>query len=309
MNKQIRILLIGKGLWGTNWYKTLFRKGIDFSVVDKMLKNCVDDRHILNYNTLEQALDQQSFTHAIIATPSENHLEIFESLETIIPNEQILIEKPCGASAIDFEKKGKFFPGYLFLYSEPYKYIKEHLNKIGIPVMYRSTRAAMGPQPRTDVTVVADYLIHDLYIFADLFGFENITVEGASLTRLFTHSNLPDTVTVQLNNIAPRPIFADMFSSWWYPYKQREVIIAGTEGTFLWINDTLRFVENAFRKTQSVDRRGFHRYDLFHSDGRDIILTEKMTLDCELDFFLSGQTPNIRPSQVWDLIEKIEQYE
>lgn len=302
MNK-FRILLIGKGIWGSNWYKTLFKKGIEFAVVDKVLKNQIDDHGIVNYDSVERAFDRQLFTHAVIATPSENHLEIFNKLTTIIPDENILIEKPCGTSIKEFENNFGFFPGYLFLYSEPYKFIKENLNDIGDTIMYRSTRASMGPQPRTDISVVADYLIHDLYIFADLFGFDNIDIINTYPQKHFIHANKYDTVSVQLKR---QRIFADMFSSWWYPYKQREVIISGTDGTFLWINDTLRFVKNSSRRTQNVDRYGNFRYDLFHSDAKDIILTEKMTLDCELDFFLSGQSSIIRPTSVWRLIDKIE---
>lgn len=308
----MKILLVGKGYWGNVWYKTLFKNFIDFSVVDKVLVHGKDSNGINNYNNLDDALCKEEFTHAIIATPSENHVEVYNRIYSFHINPQnILVEKPCGMSAIDFYDYDDFFPGYLFLYCEPYKYIKSHLSDIGIPIMYKSIRASMGPQPRTDISIVADYLIHDLYLFADLFGFDDIEVLNSIPQKHFIHSNKPDTISTQLYNLTDKStgVIGDMFSSWWYPYKQREVIISGDKGTFLWSNDKLKYFENAYRKTNNIDKNRNYRYELFHSNSEDIILTEKMTVDSELEHFLAGHKYPIRPSQVWKLINNIENYE
>lgn len=300
---KIKILLVGKGYWGNIWYKTIFKKNIDFVVVDKILKTSIDTNGIKNFELLEDALNAEEFTHAIIASPSENHLEIFKQINIKIPEDRILIEKPCGSSIEDFKDNVEFFPGYLFLYSEPFKYIRENISMIGDPIMYRSTRASMGPQPRTDISVVADYLIHDLYIFAELFGYDDIEILSSHPQKHFDHSVKADTISLQLKN---KNIFADMFSSWWYPTKHREVIITGKSGTFLWINDTLRYYKNSYKETKNIDRNGNIRYDLFHSDARDIILTEKLTVDSELEHFLNRDRFKIHSNQVWKLINKIE---
>ena len=78
-----------------------------------------------------------------------------------------MVEKPCSIHLSHAYEMQDCYPGYLQLHSPAYQYIKNHIGDIGDPQLYRSTRASMGPRVRTDLSIVEDYMVHDIYLFMD----------------------------------------------------------------------------------------------------------------------------------------------
>lgn len=299
------VLLIGKGYWGKNWYSTLMNSNVKFQVLDKNIAPGIDQNGIPYYDSLNQ-IDLRHFTHAIICTPAHDHVSLFEKLSKIIPEPYILIEKPCGSHWIDASKLERCFPGYLQLHSPAFTYIKENMNRIGTPHLYKSIRASMGPKTRIGGTIVEDYLVHDLYLFVSLFQpFSDIQIVSRTFTRRLKDVG-PDSVFVTLYSPTVH-VLGDMFSSWWYPTKERRVIIMGDKGSFIWINDELYFNASHYEPIDGVDEFGNYGNKLVQGMDEKIDLGKKTVLECELENFLSGRFAGsclyIKP--VWNLIRDI----
>ena len=116
MNK---VLLIGCGYWGKNWYNTI--KTSSYELVGVVDPNPIINVDVPLFNTVEEV--NVDYTHAIVATNAELHLDIKNKLNC----KNILIEKPCKTDLTRI-KLLDCFPGYIFLSSPQFKYIKELLD-------------------------------------------------------------------------------------------------------------------------------------------------------------------------------------
>lgn len=300
---MINILLVGFGYWGKNWYKTLLKSGYKFSICDISLQTSIDENGISTFDDVTTALRTVQYTHVIIASSADNHMSLFETCISYgIRRECILIEKPCGTSIEQSEKLNGCFPGFLFLYSEPFQYIKNNMGLIGNPIFFKSIRASMGPRIRTDVTIIEDYLIHDLYIALELFGL-NLKDNHTTLVKSFENPIMRDTVS---SNFQLDDVFCDVFSSWRFPIKKRELIITGDKGSFLWINDTLKFSSDRYIKIDGADKFGNIGYELTTEEITEVTLSGKSSLEMELEAFVNSKLPNVTVSDVWNLIEVLK---
>ena len=280
--ENIKILLIGCGYWGKNWYKTIQKSPYTLAgVVDP---NPLIEVKTPLFNTIEEV--NVEYTHAILATNANLHSTLTQKLN--IPHTNILVEKPCGVSLEDALLIYDTFPGYIFLYSDEYQYIKNNLNKIGTPLYFKSTRASMGPRVRSDVSILEDYMIHDLYIYTDLFGKSELI--NKNFNQEFAPPIMPSSLHLELKGEIP----GYFYSSWCYPDKERKLIISGTKGSFLWINDDLYF-----------DNTHYVNNKVVLGERKKITSTSKSNLDLELDFFTSNNKPDITILDLWKLLNKI----
>ena len=205
-----------------------------------------------------------------------------------IPQDNILVEKPCGVDIKDAELIKNAFPGYIFLYSDEYQYIKNNLDKIGNPQYWKSIRASMGPKVRSDVSILEDYMIHDLYLYRDLFG--ECKVYNKCWYKEFESPIKESSLHLLLNNKIP----GYFYSSWNYPIKERKIIIKGDRGSFIWENDDLYYDSTHYINNEVVE-----------GICEKIETTPKSNLDLELDFFILGQKPNVNILDIWKLINVI----
>jgi len=114
---SVKILLIGCGYWGKNWYNTILKSDYELvGVVDP--KPVIDVKVPLFDDVLDVNID---YTHTIVSVPPRNVLEVFGKLNITADN--VLIEKPCGVSYNDILKLGNIYPGLIFMNS-PQKYLR-----------------------------------------------------------------------------------------------------------------------------------------------------------------------------------------
>ena len=281
--ENVKILLIGCGYWGKNWYKTIKNsKFLLAGVVDPspLIEVAADEL----YNSLEEV--NVTYTHAILAVNANLHSDIIKKLN--IPQENILVEKPCGVSLEDAKLIKDTFPGYIFLYSDEYQYIKNNINKIGKPLFWKSIRASMGPRVRADVSILEDYMIHDIYLYLDLFG--NCNLVNKTFTNEFNSPIKDSSLHLELNGTIP----GYFYSSWHYPIKERKIIIVGDKGSFIWENDDLYYDSTHYINNEVVE-----------GICEKIETTPKSNLDLELNFFILGQKPNVNILDIWKLINVI----
>lgn len=300
---NINILLVGKGYWGKNWYRTLLDSGHTFSVCDTFLLNELDANGIQQFSDIDQAFSKNKFEYVIVASSADNHAKIFEKcVLNGVDRQNVLIEKPCGTSIDETQSLYGCFPGFLFLYSAPFRYIKNNIDLIGKPLFLKSIRASMGPRIRTDVSIVEDYLIHDLYISLELFG-NNVKNCKAMLKKDFQSPIQEDTISCQFEL---GDVMCDVFSSWRYPIKKREIIITGEKGSFIWVNDSLSISTDRYIKIDGKDSLGNVGYKLIEEGVKTIDFDSKTTLANELQAFLDCGKPNTSISDVWNLIKVIK---
>jgi predicted dehydrogenase len=279
---DIKILLIGCGYWGKNWYKTI--KNSKYDLVGVVDPSPVIDVDIPLFNDVNDV--NIKYTHVILAVNAKLHSKIIKQLN--IPQENILVEKPCGVNMKDAELIKNAFPGYIFLYSDEYQYIKNNLSKIGNPQYWKSIRASMGPKVRSDISILEDYMIHDLYIFRDLFGESKVHNKywGQEFVSPIKNSSLH----LELKGKIP----GYFYSSWNYPIKERKIIIKGDKGSFIWENDDLYY-----------DNTHYINNEVVKGTCKKIITTLKSNLELELEFFILGNKPNTNILDIWSLINII----
>ena len=280
-----KILLIGCGYWGKNWYKTIMNS--KYELVGVVDPSPLIDIDVPLFDDIEKV--NIEYTHIIVATNAKLHKDL---AKLDINPKNILIEKPCGTSIDDAYLLRETFPGYIFLYSDEYNYIKKNLSKIGKPLYWKSIRASMGPRVRSDVSIIEDYLIHDLYMFLDLFGTSFIS--DVKVSNEFKPPIKSSSCNLSL--FTNDGIRGDFYSSWIYPDKERKIVIVGDEGSFIWEGEILYY--------DSTNWIG----DKVEEGYREIIepLVFKSNLELELEFFILGQRPSVNCVDVWSLLTQIK---
>jgi predicted dehydrogenase len=233
MNK---VVLVGCGYWGKNWYNTLTKRdNVEIvAVIDPKPSIPVNNQ----YNNLTEFVNANlEYNKVIIAVQAEYHKLYYDHFlnKPLRRTTDILIEKPCGLPEDKDDLIG-CFPGYIFLSSPQYKVIKEMVNKRMLGDLMYGTfkRASMGPRLRTYVSIIEDYAIHDLYLYQSLFEPKSIEKIYKSLSQSFKTPIKEDTLflTIEADNHT-----ASFFSSWRCPIKTRKIIIVGTKGSIFWEND------------------------------------------------------------------------
>lgn len=295
---NVRVLLVGCGYWGKNWYKTI--KNSEYKLVGVVDPNPIIDVDIPLFNDIDSV--DVDYTHIVLSIPPKYISDIIKKIK--IDSSKILIEKPCGVKIEDVIKLGDFYPGFIFLNSPQYHYIKKNINDIGKPLFFNSCRASMGPKIRTDVSILEDYLIHDLYIFMGLFG-NNISVENVSMSNTFNNPVKSDTINL---NLKSNDVRADMFSSWWFPHKTRKLFVVGDKGSFVWDDENLSFYNGYYRKIDTIDKHRNVGYELVDGEHSSYIKFPmyKSNLELELDNFINNKKLDVNALDVWNLIEVIK---
>ena len=239
---MIKILLVGCGYWGKNWYKTI--KNSNYELVGVVDPNPIINVDVPLFDSIEDV--NIEYTHAILSVNAKLHSKIVEQLS--IPDKNILVEKPCGISI----------------------------------------RASMGPRVRTDVSILEDYMIHDLYLYLDLFG--NCEVKQKSFNKEFKSPVKNSSLHLELDGMIP----GYFYSSWHYPDKERKIIISGDKGSFIWVNDELYF-----------DSTHYDNNKVIEGNRKKIELSSKSNLENELEFLIFNKPPSVNIIDVWNLITKI----
>jgi predicted dehydrogenase len=283
MNK---VVLVGCGYWGKNWYSTL-------SQIDNVrVVSVIDPNPVIpvlgQVNSLEEFHEKDyDYDYVIIATQAEYHKAYFDYFKDKIPSKNILIEKPCGTLEHREELEG-CFPGYLFLSSPQYKIIKSMLyNKtLGDRILYSNfRRASMGPRIRTDVSIIEDYMIHDLYLYCALFEPTESKVSGVLMNN-FISPVQEDTAFVTSKNLNQVTTF---FSSWNYPHKERLIEIIGNRGSVIWKDDKVTFTAAYYTKIDGFDKHRNKGYELRGKKAIDVTpKIIKSNIELQFEDFVKG---------------------
>lgn len=303
MNK---VVLVGCGYWGKNWYNTLTKRD------DTEIIAVIDPKPVIpvnnQYSSLEEfkAANITGYESVIIATQAEYHKYYYDYFNSELKD--ILIEKPCGLPEDKNDLLG-CFPGYIFLSSPQYKVIKKMVNQkmLGDIIYATFKRASMGPRLRTDVDIIDDYMIHDLYMYCDLFKSSFADKISGSVMKNFGKDIKHDTAFVTVDSLDQVVTF---FSSWNYPRKERLIEIVGNKGSIIWKDDKVTFIRSYYDEINGEDKYRNQGYELI--EGYEIDITPDITksnLDLQFEDFISGarrdETQVLTNQLILDIKEKL----
>lgn len=288
------IILIGCGYWGKNWYNTI--KNSPYNLVGVVDPNPVVNVDVPLFKSLDE-VDVQ-YEYAIIATNAELHYPIRQKLKC----DNVLVEKPCGVDTTRHHLMD-CFPGFIFLSSPQFKWIKNNIHSLGKILYSNFHRASMGPRIRTDVSIIEDYAIHDLYIYQALFGHNNISSIHVNLLKSFNDPVREDSLFLTV--VADHT--SRFFSSWVYPNKKRTIEIVGELGSIIWDDDRIILNRSRYNKIDGMDTYRNVGYELIETGSETIDFTDTASnLHLQLDDFINGESRSEILKNTDSFIKKIK---
>ena len=169
MTAPMRLGLIGRGRWGRNIERTL----LSFPDVSVVMIG-------------RQEAPRSDLDGVLIASPSTTHAEL--ALPYIEAGVATFIEKPMATSVVEAQRiqaaaersHAIVFVGHIHLYNPAFLAVLELLPKLGT-VHYALCESANG-NPRTDCSLLWDWLPHDLSMGRAIFRADPVSVQAWSLT-------------------------------------------------------------------------------------------------------------------------------
>lgn len=235
----LRLGLVGYGHWGRNIERTLNQfPNVKLSLIGRGEKAPGDIDGVL--------IATSSASHAGLALPF---------IEAGIPT---FIEKPMATTVADAQRirevahqKGTpVFVGHIHLHNPAFLALCDILPKIG-PIRFVLCQAMNG-RPRTDSSVLWDWLPHDLSMAQRLFGGNPVGVSAWKLTP----SAIPEAATVRFEYPNGNLVST---SSWVSQVNRQSMTICAEKGT-------VSFNDKAERKLVVYDEAGVASYPSYSSE-------------------------------------------
>lgn len=227
----MRVAVIGRGSWGSKIVRTLATIG-DVELIDES-KN------------LDVVLRQQP-AGVLIATPSATHAEV--AIPCIDAGVPTFIEKPLATTVADavrireaaLRSGAPVVVGHLHLFNPAFQVAKKLLPEVG--AVQAVFWEGMNNHPRTDSSVLWDWLPHGLSMAQSLF---NANFGSAQASGVGEASGVRSAIAKFV--IAGVPFIAN--ASWVSPLKRHRMTIVGEE-------NSLTFDDTAERKLSLRNSRG-----------------------------------------------------
>ena len=207
MSPKVRLGLIGAGVWGSNYIKTI--EQIEGVILKKIVcknpqnKKALSQKYEVTNNWIELS-KSKVIDGVIIATPPSTHFDI--ALEFIKNKKSLIIEKPITINAKDaammmnlaYKNRVNVKVNHVYLYHPMYRVLKEIIDdKTKINSIY-SNSGNNGPF-RQDISPLWDWGPHDLAMCLDFFGHMPIDIEAKITKGKSSLENNSFNVCAQLN--------------------------------------------------------------------------------------------------------------
>jgi predicted dehydrogenase len=259
----MRIAVIGRGKWGTNLVRTLATMP-DTELIDES-------------RNLEDVLRQQP-AGVLIATPSATHAQI--AIPFIDAGVPTFIEKPMATIVADairihnaaLRSGTPVVVGHVHLYNPAFQAVKKLLPEI--ETVQAVFWEGMNHHPRTDSSVLWDWLPHGLSMAHALFG---ANPDSAQAWGIGEGPRFKAAIAkFEINGV---PLIAN--ASWISPQKRHRMTLVGE-------NDALIFDDTADRKLSLHNSRGTS-YPVY---GEELPLTRE--LRAFIDVLRAGRPDTIQ---------------
>jgi predicted dehydrogenase len=234
-----RLGLIGRGKWGRKIERTLLSlPDVSVGIIRK-----------------EEPL-RSDIDGILIASPSASHADL--ALPYISAGIATFIEKPMATSVRDAQRiqdavtqsRTPVFVGHIHLYNPVYLALLKVLPGLGA-IRYALCENANG-NPRTDSSVLWDWLPHDLSRARAIFGDDPVDVQAWNLT-----DSQISQAAVSRYRYGTASLVSTM--SWLSPIRRQRMTIAGERGLLI-------FDEMSERKLILHDKQGILSYPPYDGD-------------------------------------------
>ena len=233
----MQISLVGAGYWGSKVAKELE------TIPNVKEIEIIDIKQGKNLNDIK-------FKNVILATPAWEHYS--QTIELLSKDKNVYVEKPLALSAEQclnikskISKDQILMCGYIFLYNNRLRKVKELLPTIGAIQHIESNRLNWG-RFQKKIGTLHSLAPHDVSIIHYLLGehtFKNIKHSGYKFSAFIQNDR--DEFEFTCNNV---PVKINL--SWYYPEKIRTTVLTGKDGIIFWDeeNQYVRLSSNLWNK-------------------------------------------------------------
>lgn len=238
---MINIAILGYGYWGPNLvrnFNKLSNCNISY-IVDKDINKLNEAKKLYpNLRCVSNpltAIKDKTVNAVVIALPVSQHYKYAKLV--LENNKHLLIEKPATNSYkkltelanIAKKRKLQLMVDYTFLYTAAIQKIKKFIDTDFIGNILFINAQRYNNIYRKDVNIIGDLAIHDISIFQYLLQ----KVPNSLMVKGFVNinKNIKDTVYI---NLKYDKTFADISSSWLFPFKSKKMIICGSKKTIVY---------------------------------------------------------------------------
>lgn len=296
----MNIAVVGAGYWGPNVIRNFYLTpkanlvcicDISTENLEKIKKKYSDVKTTTIYNDV---LDDPTIDAVSLCTPAGTHYRLAK--KALEKGKHVLIEKPISETSeqakllveIAAEMNLILMVGHIFIYNPAVQKLKELVsnNYFGEIRHIYSSRTSLGPRVRSDVNVVWDYLIHDIYIMQYLLNDKPIDINPYS--GCYLQRNIEDVVFVNMR--FKKDIFVNLNAAWYDPIKKRKMVIIGSKKMACYdeMNNTgkIKIYHCGFRRIEGRDKFGNENLELYDDGVECINIPNEEALLLEIEHFI-----------------------
>lgn len=296
---MIRVGILGYGYWGPKILRTLVDHpsaevawACDASA-HRLTQIRADHPGIPSTADYREVFADPRIQAVILATPAETHYPL--AMEAMDQGKHVFVEKPIALAATHAaemvataeRRRCVLMVGHVFEFAPWVQVLKQVLARrvLGDVWHIHAHRASLGPRLRTDVNVVWDYTIHDVYVSIYLLDAvpDRVTANGQSHYL----EGIEDSAAVGLH--FPNGAWALLYSSWIAPVRQRTLRVVGSLGIAVYDEaapDQVLLYHRGFAPHKGVDPLGNQNWRLFEEGMETLAVPKGDALRVELDHFL-----------------------
>lgn len=296
---MIRVGILGYGYWGPNIVRTLVGHpsaevawACDASA-DRLKRLQADHPGIRSTADYREVFADPRVAAIVLATPAETHYPL--ALEAMRQGKHVFVEKPIALAAshaadmvaMADRQQCVLMVGHVFEFAPWVQVLKQVMARGALGEVWHiyAHRASLGPRLRTDVNVVWDYAIHDVYVA--MYLLDAVPDRVAANGQCHYLEGIEDSAALGLH--FPNGVWAMLYSSWIAPVRERTLRIVGSSGIAVYGEATPNQVllyRRGFAPHQGVDPLGNHNWRLFEEGMETIEVPQGDALRIELDHFL-----------------------
>lgn len=298
----MRAAVVGYGYWGPNIARALAKLVGSQNVLicerqqDRLAQAACDLPEAQQTTDWAEVLSNSDTAAVALCTPAATHFDL--AMEALAAGKHLLVEKPIVTStkealtlADEAEQRGQvLMVGHVFRYLPAVNTLRSLIaeGKLGELRYIHSDRTSLGPRAREDVSVVWDYLIHDVYLLPWLVGRPMSSVRA--LGGCYLRPDVEDVVFAHWDLGAG--VIGSSRASWYDPEKVRRLVVVGSTG--MAVLDDLRpdarltLFRRGYAQHEGTDDFGNQGLRLFDEGGETVPTSDEEPLLAECRAFLSA---------------------
>lgn len=296
---MVTVGFMGYGYWGPNILRTLHNcKDIKIVLAcDVNPANLVRMRKDFPHVPITQhpgkIFSSQDINAIFLATPAETHFDLAK--RAMENGKHVFVEKPLACSSGDAkdltviatQKNKKLMVGHVFTFHPAVRYLKHAIETgvLGKVHFGYAQRTSLGPRVRSDVNIIWDYAIHDIYIAMHLFGGKPKWVTATGKDALQTGIEDVVFITLQFKS----GVTYHIHSSWYDPLKVRSMTLIGSERMVTYDDmkpEKVTLFKRGYAPHQGMDNYGNKNLRLFDEGIEIPAIPNQQPLQIEIEHFI-----------------------